>query len=57
MKILVINGSAHLNGCTDRALREVETTLSTFGVEYERINIGNKDIRGCIGCNFCREHK
>ena len=20
------------------------------------INIGNKDIRGCIGCNFCREH-
>ncbi|MDE5745356.1 MAG: flavodoxin family protein [Paramuribaculum sp.] len=57
MKILVINGSAHLNGCTDRALREVETTLSELGVEYERINIGNKDIRGCIGCNFCREHK
>ncbi|MDE6048945.1 MAG: flavodoxin family protein, partial [Paramuribaculum sp.] len=44
-------------GCTDRALREVETTLNELGVEYERINIGNKDIRGCIGCNFCREHK
>ncbi|MBD5256514.1 MAG: flavodoxin family protein [Bacteroides sp.] len=57
MKILVINGSAHLNGCTDRGLREVEATLSELGVEYERINIGNKDIRGCIGCNFCREHK
>ncbi|MDE5838451.1 MAG: flavodoxin family protein [Paramuribaculum sp.] len=57
MKILVINGSAHLNGCTDRALREVETTLTSLGIDSERINIGNKDIRGCIGCNFCREHK
>ena len=56
MKILVINGSPHLNGCTDRGLREVEKTLEVNGIETERINIGNKDIRGCIGCNFCREH-
>lgn len=56
MKILVINGSPHQNGCTDRALREVEQTLEANGLEVERVNIGNKDIRGCIGCNFCREH-
>ncbi len=56
MKILVINGSPHLEGCTDRALREVEKTLADNGLEVERVNIGNKDIRGCIGCNFCREH-
>jgi len=56
MKILVINGSPHLNGCTDRALREVENTLIDNGIEIERVNIGNKDIRGCISCNFCREH-
>jgi len=56
MKILVINGSPHLNGCTDRGLREVETTLEANGIEVERVNIGNKEIRGCIGCNFCREH-
>lgn len=56
MKILVINGSPHMNGCTDRALREVEQTLEANGLEVERVNIGNKDIRGCIGCNFCREH-
>ena len=56
MKILVINGSPHLNGCTDRGLREVEKTLEVNGIETERSNIGNKDIRGCIGCNFCREH-
>lgn len=56
MKILVINGSPHLNGCTDRGLREMEKTLVENGIEVERVNIGNKDIRGCIGCNFCREH-
>ena len=56
MKVLVVNGSPHLKGCTDRGLREVEETLRTNGIETERVNVGNKDIRGCIGCNFCREH-
>lgn len=56
MKVLVLNGSPHLNGCTDRGLREVEETLKANGVEVERVNVGNKDIRGCIGCYFCRTH-
>lgn len=56
MKILTINGSAHLNGCTARALQELEDTLKANGIEVERINIGNKAVRGCIGCNYCREH-
>ncbi|MDE6559972.1 MAG: flavodoxin family protein [Muribaculaceae bacterium] len=56
MKVLVINGSPHPKGCTDRALREVEETLNSCGIETERVNVGTKDIRGCIGCGFCREH-
>lgn len=56
MRVLVINGSPHLNGCTDRGLREVEKTLVENGIEVKRVNVGNKDVRGCIGCNFCREH-
>lgn len=56
MKVLVINGSPHPDGCVDRGLREVEKTLNDAGIETERVNVGNKDIRGCIGCNFCREH-
>lgn len=56
MKVLVINGSPHLNGCTDRALKEVENTLKANGIEVERVNVGNKDIRGCISCNFCRQN-
>lgn len=56
MKVLVINGSPHPQGCTARALSEVEKTLNENGIETERITIGNKDIRGCIGCNYCRTH-
>lgn len=55
MKVLVINGSPHLNGCTDRALREVEAALTALGVEVERVNVGHQDVRGCIGCNTCHE--
>lgn len=56
MKVLTINGSPRLHGCTDRALQEFEDTIRECGIDVERINIGNKDIRGCISCEFCREH-
>lgn len=56
MKVLVINGSPRQHGCTDRALSELEKTLVNEGIGVERVNIGNKDIRGCIACNYCREH-
>lgn len=55
MKVLMINGSPHTNGCTARALKEIEKTLSENGVESTIVNVGNKDIRGCIGCYTCRE--
>ena len=55
MKVLVINGSPHLNGCTDRALREVEAALTAQGVAVERVNVGHQNVRGCIGCNTCGE--
>ena len=56
MKVLSINGSAHLDGCTARALEEVENVLKETGIEVERVNVANKDVRGCIGCYYCREH-
>ena len=46
MKVLLINGSPRSNGCTARALEEVETVLKEEGIETETIVIGNKDIRG-----------
>lgn len=56
MKVLTINGSPNHSGCISRALQELEKTLVECGIEVERIDIGKKDIRGCIACNFCREH-
>ena len=56
MKVLVINGSPHLHGCTDRALREVESTLASCGVDIVRVNVGNINVRGCIACGYCRQH-
>ena len=53
MKVLILNGSPKKNGCTARALREVEETLNGEGVETETLFVGNKDIRGCISCNSC----
>lgn len=54
MKVLTINGSPHINGCTDRALKEVEKTLAENGIECYRVNVGTLDVRGCIACYTCR---
>ena len=56
MKVLILNGSPKSNGCTAKALKEVENTLNNEGIETETILVGNKDIRGCISCGFCHEN-
>ena len=56
MRVLIINGSPHPKGCTARALREVETTLHAQGIETDFINVGIKNIRGCISCFKCQEN-
>ena len=53
MKVLVINGSPHVRGCTARALEEAVKTLHAEGIETELIEVGSKKISGCLGCNYC----
>ena len=53
MKVLLVNGSPHINGCTARALKEVEETLKNEGIETDFVSVGNKEIRGCIACGTC----
>ena len=55
-KVLLVNGSPNIKGCVARAFDELEKTLNDCGVATERINVGNKDIRGCISCMYCRTH-
>ena len=56
MKVLLINGSANVRGCTYTALAEVERALNNAGIETEIISLGNKPIRDCMGCKVCRSN-
>lgn len=55
MKVLLVNGSPHKNGCTYTALCEVAQTLEQEGIDTEIFWIGNRPIGGCIACLKCRE--
>ena len=55
MKVLIINGSPRVNGNTSIAVDEVAKTFEAEGIETEIIQIGNKDVRGCIACGSCAE--
>ncbi|MCD8028434.1 MAG: flavodoxin family protein [Erysipelotrichaceae bacterium] len=56
MKVLMINGSPHVKGNTYIALHEMEKIFETENIETEMLHIGHKDIRGCIGCMYCKTH-
>jgi len=55
LSVLMLNGSPRPNGNTSLALKEMEQIFLQNGVEVETLQIGNKDIRGCIACNTCFE--
>ena len=56
MKVLLLNGSPHANGCTAAALKEMISVFEAEGVETELVHVGNKDIRGCIACRTCMKN-
>ena len=53
MKVLLVNGSPHANGCTYTALCEVAAALEKQGIETELFQIGTKPVSGCLGCGAC----
>ena len=53
MKVLLINGSPHKNGCTNEALCEVAGALNKNGVETVMVHVGTAPVAGCIGCGNC----
>lgn len=55
MKVLMINGSPHKEGCTFTALSEVAESLKKEGIDSEIVSIGTKPIRGCTACMHCKE--
>lgn len=55
MKVLIINGSPRVNGNTGIAVDEMKKIFDQEEIETEIVQIGNKDIRGCIACNSCAQ--
>lgn len=53
MKVLLVNGSPHKNGCTNVALEEVASKLKKSNIETEIFWLGTNPVAGCIGCNKC----
>ena len=56
MKVLLLNGSPRANGNTSIALGEMVKIFAAEGVDAEVVHIGNKDIRGCIACGYCKKN-
>ena len=57
MKVLLINGSPHKEGCTFTALKEVACTLENNGIDTQIFHIGSKPVMGCTGCHKCKDLK
>lgn len=55
MKVLIINGSPRIDGNTTIAINELIKTFDKEEIETEIVQIGNKDIRGCVACYKCYE--
>lgn len=55
MKVLILNGSPRVGGNTTTAIAELEKVFREEGVEVETVQVGARDIRGCIACGRCAE--
>ena len=55
MKVLLVNGSPHAEGCTFTVLNEAASSLSKEGIETEIFQVGKKPIIGCLACLKCTD--
>lgn len=53
MKVLAINGSPRIDGNTSLALNEMKKVFDEEGIDFEIVQIGTKNVHGCIACNQC----
>lgn len=57
MKVVAINGSPKKEGNTYHMIQLVAEQLHKENIEVEIIHIGNKIVRGCMGCGQCAKQK
>ena len=56
LKVLMLNGSPRQEGNIALAFKEMEGVFAENDVEFENIQLGRMDIRGCIACETCRKN-
>ncbi len=54
MKVVLVNGSPHPQGCTYVALSEVSKSLNANGIETELFTIGQNIKGSCLACGYCK---
>jgi multimeric flavodoxin WrbA len=57
MKVIAFNGSPNKEGNTWHALKIVTGELERENIGTEIVHVGNKAIRGCIGCGMCGKNR
>lgn len=55
MKVLLVNGSPHKEGCTYNALNHMAKALEERGVETEILHVGKMEVGGCMACGGCND--
>ena len=53
MKVLLLNGSPHKEGCTYTALTEIAKTLKEENIDSEIYQLGIKSLTPCRACGAC----
>lgn len=52
-RVLILNGSPKAEGNTAIAIKEFAKVLDAEGFDSETIQLGSKDVRGCVSCGAC----
>ena len=57
MKILILNGSPHLDGATSDMVNAFAEGAREAGHEVVSVNVAHKNIKGCMACEYCRNRE
>jgi NAD(P)H-dependent FMN reductase len=56
MKLVILNGSPRIKGCTAHLLESFERGLARAGHSWKRFDLARMDLHPCKACYYCEEH-
>ena len=55
MKVIAFNGSPHEDGVVAKGISIMKGELEKEGISVELVEVGGRNIHGCIDCRKCKE--